>query len=84
MVAMTFLLTCTSVNLATTPMEGFNARGIRRVLRIPGRYCIPLIVSVGKPYDDAAKDDDTTLASTDRYDFEDMVYDGTFGTAFSI
>jgi hypothetical protein len=50
LVAMSYMLLCTSQRLATTPMEGFTAWGIRRVLKIPRRYTIPLIVATGRPF----------------------------------
>lgn len=61
LVAMTYMLACTSKGLNTTPMEGFNVGGIRKVLNIPRRYSIPLIVSTGWEYKGmslASKDDD--------------------------
>eukprot|EP00594_Rhizosolenia_setigera_P002691 CAMPEP_0178955408 /NCGR_PEP_ID=MMETSP0789-20121207/9585_1 /TAXON_ID=3005 /ORGANISM="Rhizosolenia setigera, Strain CCMP 1694" /LENGTH=110 /DNA_ID=CAMNT_0020637029 /DNA_START=863 /DNA_END=1195 /DNA_ORIENTATION=- len=49
--AMTYMLACTSRNLVTCPMEGYNAGGIKKVLGVPQRrYKVPLIVSVGLPY----------------------------------
>jgi nitroreductase len=50
MAAMSYLLACTSRGLATTPMEGYLSWGVRRALRIPRRYTIPLIVATGRPY----------------------------------
>jgi uncharacterized membrane protein YgcG len=50
LVAMTYMLACSSRGLATCPMEGYNVGGIRKVLNIPRRYSIPLIVSTGLPY----------------------------------
>lgn len=49
LVAMSYMLACASQSLATIPMEGINAAGIRRVLGIPRRYAIPLIVATGRP-----------------------------------
>lgn len=72
MYAMSFLLTCTSRGLATIPMEGLNASSIRRVLHIPSRYAIPLMVSVGRPYYDQEQED------SPRYDANDMIYSDTF------
>lgn len=48
--AMTYMLACTSRGLASCPMEGFNAGGVRVALGIPRRFGIPMIVSVGTPY----------------------------------
>ena len=50
LVAMSYLLACTSRGIATCPMEGYNTAGIRRLLKIPRRYTIPLIVATGRPY----------------------------------
>ena len=55
--AMTYMLSCSSKNIVTCPMEGFQARGIKRVLKIPSssRFKIPLIVSTGLPYHNSDK-----------------------------
>lgn len=47
--AQTMLLAATAAGLSTCPMEGFDGRRVRRALRIPRRYSIPLIVAVGYP-----------------------------------
>ena len=51
LVAMTYMLGCSSRGLQTCPMEGFNAGGMRKVLGIPRRFAIPLIVSTGIAYE---------------------------------
>ena len=48
--AMTYMLAASSRNLSTCPMEGFNAGGVRKALKIPRRYAVSLIVSTGIPY----------------------------------
>lgn len=73
MYAMSFLLCCTSRGLATIPMEGLNASSIRRVLEIPSRYAIPLMISVGRPYYEEEEND-----SSPRYDTNDVIYSDTF------
>jgi nitroreductase len=87
MVAMNFLLLCTSQGAATIPMEGLNASSIRRVLGIPTRYAIPLMISVGRPY---YTDDDTDAAAaggrssgveqqqSPRYGANEVIYSDTF------
>jgi len=50
LVAMSYMLLCSSRNLATTPMEGYTTWGVRKALKIPRRYTIPLIVTTGRPY----------------------------------
>lgn len=59
LVAMTYMLACASRGLVTCPMEGYNNGGIRKALKIPKRYGIPLIVSTGLPYrkEDDSQDD---------------------------
>lgn len=92
MVAMTYLLGCTSRNLATCPMEGYNIAGMRRVLKIPRRYTIPLIVATGTRYQRETITDDAgmshglpnTLAGTPRYPTEEMIFGNEFGNGMSL
>lgn len=95
LIAMTYMLACTSRGLATCPMEGIDASGVRKVLGIPrGRYTIPLIVSAGVPYH--RKKDDYEEEETDdvgvshgsedmspRYPLNEVVYDDAYGIAFA-
>ena len=48
MAAQTFLLLVADHGLASCPMEGFDPRRVRRVLDIPRRYMIALVVTVGR------------------------------------
>jgi hypothetical protein len=73
-------------------MEGYNVGGIRKVLKIPKRYAIPLIVSVGIPYSSALDiNDDAGMShgpagnavATPRYPMEEIVFDNTFGSSIS-
>ena len=61
--AMMYMLSCTSKNIVTCPMEGFQAAGIKRILHIPqgGRFKIPLIVSTGLPYKGNDESDDAGM-----------------------
>ena len=89
MVAMTYMLACSSRGLATSPMEGINAAGIRRVLQIPSRYSIPLIVGTGiakQQQHQAKTDSDTNITTsnhgqtpTPRYPTKDMILFNQFG-----
>merc|ERR1711957_187536 len=91
LVAMTYLLACTSRGMATCPMEGYNVGGLRKVLGIPRRYAIPIIVSTGVTYNGEEEGiDDVGVAhgalsgssqlSTERYPFDEVVFgDGGFG-----
>ena len=96
LVAMTFMLGCTARGLATCPMEGYNVGGIRKVLNIPKRFAIPLIVSTGVPYSSASQVNDdadmshgpTSLAAgntvaTLRYPMEEVIFDSSFGSSIS-
>ena len=74
MVAMTYMLACTSKGLATIPMEGINACGIRKVIQAPGRYAIPLVVATGLPLSEPN-------ALSERYPIEEVVFGDTFGSA---
>lgn len=80
MVAMIYMLACTARGLATIPMEGFNARGLRSVIRAPGRYAIPLIVCTGKPYSNERK----RKQVDDRYPLGEMVFSDTFGKGLAL
>jgi nitroreductase len=75
LVAMTYMLCCSSRGLATAPMEGFNAAAIRKQLNIPSRYAIPVIISTGLPY----KAHDDTNVTIRRYPKEEVIYGDTFG-----
>ncbi len=48
MAAQTFLLLAADHELASCPMEGFDPRRVRRVLGIPRRYMVALMVTVGR------------------------------------
>eukprot|EP00555_Chaetoceros_dichaeta_P002170 CAMPEP_0198252330 /NCGR_PEP_ID=MMETSP1447-20131203/2829_1 /TAXON_ID=420782 /ORGANISM="Chaetoceros dichaeta, Strain CCMP1751" /LENGTH=386 /DNA_ID=CAMNT_0043937523 /DNA_START=30 /DNA_END=1190 /DNA_ORIENTATION=+ len=95
LVAMTYLLGCTSREMATCPMEGYNIGGIRKVLGIPRRYAIPIIVSTGAAFkgEEEGIDDvgmahgapgGSSLPGTERYPFEEVVFgDEGFGETAS-
>jgi len=76
MVAMTYMLGCSASGLATIPMEGINASGIRKVLQIPqDRFAIPLIVSTGKSIHKQLPQS----IDVRRYSRGDVVFDNAFG-----
>ena len=88
--AMVYMLACTSRGLATCPMEGIDAAGVRNVLGIPrGRYSIPLIVSAGTPYrrsvNELSETDDVGMSHGDdgnfspRYKLDEVVFGNAFG-----
>jgi nitroreductase len=78
LVAMTYMLACTSKGLNTTPMEGYNVGGIRKALNIPRRYSIPLIVSTGLEYQ--RKDTEMDLDWTDDAGMEHGSNPSSIGT----
>jgi nitroreductase len=95
LVAMSYLLGCSSRNIATTPMEGYLSWGIRHSLKIPRRYTIPLIVATGQPYvrnttafggktgrDDAGLTHGNTKdSSSPRYPMGMTIFGNIFGKA---
>ncbi|KAL9189267.1 hypothetical protein ACHAXT_011757 [Thalassiosira profunda] len=94
LVAMTYMLACTSRGLATCPMEGFDAAGVRRALEIPrGRFGIPLIVSTGTPHRRNVGEDEETDdvglshgggSMSPRFPLDEVVFGNAFGKAFSL
>lgn len=80
LVAMTYMLGCASRGLSTIPMEGISASGIRRVLKIPSRYAIPIIVATGLPYHDAKPKQNFT----ERYPMDEIIFGNSFGEQIQI
>ncbi|CBJ49232.1 nitroreductase-like protein [Ectocarpus siliculosus] len=68
------LLAATSHGLATCPMEGFDMRRLRKALRIPLRYSVPIVVSIGYPSDDRRE------IKTLRFPPEEVLHREEFGT----
>jgi nitroreductase len=83
LVAMTYMLGCSSRGIATTPMEGMNASGIRKVLKIPRRYAIPMIVGTGLAYKDD-KDSRLEKTATRRYPMEEVIFGDSFGEQMTL
>lgn len=90
LVAMAYMLGCSSRGLDTTPMEGYLSWGVRQSLGIPRRYTIPLMVSTGKSYDSSSAtvkdgEDDAGMShgkspdkATPRFPIESVVYENEF------
>jgi nitroreductase len=76
MVAMTVMLAAQAHGISSCPMEGFDARRVRHVLRLPERYEIPIIVTLGYPKDGY------TPRPRARFDFDDMFFENGFGQTF--
>jgi nitroreductase len=72
-----FVLAATSHDLQTTIMEGFDARRVKEVLRIPDRYDIPMIVATGYEYE-------TDTSATPRLDLDEVVFADTFGVPMDL
>ena len=92
LVAMSYMLACTSRGLATIPMEGLNAAGIRRALGIPRRFAIPMIVATGRPAhvkkevvisNDSTRDANAVVESR-RYPAETMIFGDQWGEKLSL
>ena len=47
--AMAFMLAASAAGLATLPMEGFDERRVRRLLGVPRRFVVPVVIPVGYP-----------------------------------
>lgn len=72
LVAQTYVLAATSHQLATCMMEGFDARRMKQILRIPDRYDVPMVVATGYEYDEEFKE-------TPRLGLEEVVFGESFG-----
>jgi nitroreductase len=79
MLAMAYMLTCTSRSLATIPMEGFHAGGIRKMLKIPRRFAIPLIVATGMPLSEDGGTRPSGISVTPRYPPDQAIFSDTYG-----
>jgi nitroreductase len=47
--AMMFMLAAESAGLATCPMSGFDEHRLKKVVKIPRRFDVPLLIAVGYP-----------------------------------
>jgi nitroreductase len=71
LVAMSYILGCSARGLETTPMEGYLSWGVRKSLRVPRRYTIPLIVSTGRAYTSSSNSNNSSNGTTTTKDGED-------------
>mmetsp|Transcript_36210 Transcript_36210/g.59526 ORF Transcript_36210/g.59526 Transcript_36210/m.59526 type:complete len:350 (-) Transcript_36210:271-1320(-) len=46
-----YMLASVAYGLNTAPMEGYDARRVRRALKLPRRFTVPLVVATGYPGD---------------------------------
>ena len=67
---------------------GINASGIRKVIKAPSRYAIPLIVSTGIPYDQNTStkliDGNIDTRLDDRYKIDELIFGESFGSALPL
>jgi nitroreductase len=60
--AMTLMLAASSAGLATLPMEGFDERRVRKILRIPRSQIVPVVIAIGYAADKDLKKSRLPLA----------------------
>lgn len=67
-----YILAAASHDLGTSIMEGFDARRLMEILRIPDRYAVPAVVATGYEYEEEYK-------PTPRLSLNEVVFGETFG-----
>lgn len=78
MAAMSFIHSSTSHGLATCAMEGYDVLRVKEALRIPDRYEIPLMVSVGHSLDEEFGE----VIWTNRLEVGEVFFEDTFGNTY--
>ena len=68
--AQNFMLAAHAAGLATVPMEGFDERRVKRLLQIPAKMCVPVVIPVGHP-------EDTDLRKS-RLPMDDLLHRNTW------
>ncbi len=53
--ASTFMIAARGAGLDTSPMQGFDEERMRKLLAVPDRFKIPVIIAVGFPLDPTAQ-----------------------------
>ncbi|KAI9915667.1 hypothetical protein PsorP6_007898 [Peronosclerospora sorghi] len=71
--AATFLYAAQVHGLSTCPMEGFDQSRVRKVLDIPDRYRVPVVIALGHP-DPAAKPQKPSVRLDPAVDGYDMSF----------
>lgn len=91
--AQTYTMAATAHGLSTCMMEGYDARRVKEILRIPPRYGVPLMVATGYDYGveqpvlhaDLEEDDDDgdhalkIEKRTARLEMDELYFGDTFG-----
>lgn len=79
--AQTYMLAATSHDLATCAMEGYDSRKARKVLRIPDRYGLPLMVATGYSYSsEEDKQQQQQQRASPRLGVNEVVFGDSFGS----
>jgi len=81
LMAQTYVFAATSYGLQTCIMEGFDARRVRQILRVPDRYGVPLMVATGYGYDSEGI---IETQRTPRLEKEELFFGDTFGEALDV
>lgn len=68
-----FVLAATARGLATTVMEGYDSRRVANAVGLPGRYTVPVVVSLGYAKDAGAR------RETSRYAPEELFFEDRYG-----
>ena len=89
--AQQYTMCATAHGLSTCMMEGYDARRVKEILRIPDRYGVPLMVATGYDYGTIADDvvhadiidddvdDDGLDKRTPRLEMNELFFGDTFG-----
>lgn len=77
--AQTLCLAAVSHGLGTCMMEGYDVRRTRRILRIPERYGVPLMVCMGYDYEEEEEG-----KRTPRLEEGEVVFGDVFGGALDL
>lgn len=72
-----YVLAATSYDLQTSIMEGFDARKVKEILRIPDRYGIPMMVATGYEHE-------KNTAVTARLNLDEVVFGDNFGAPLTL
>ncbi|CAB9502984.1 Nitroreductase family [Seminavis robusta] len=76
-----YVLAATSHGLGTAIMEGFDARKLKEILRVPDRYAACACVATGYEYQEDDSNNEESKPSP-RLELEEVVFGDTFGQAW--
>jgi len=78
LLAQSLVYAAESHDLASCIMEGYDARKVKDLLRIPDRYAIPMTVALGYDFEERSEAIDTP-----RLPVEEVVFEESFGNCWS-